>query len=216
MLGLFKRKPHGEIADTGTIEATAAAGLKRLHDLKRRKEEPQGPSAIVMRGAVVEALKVLEAALTAVDRITALLGEAHETIDTAKGAKESPIRAMLADRYDDLRGQIDATALNASGAGVNLLSGARIGIELALEGTGQGTVAVRSIDLSAAGLGLPAPASGFEDKDEIARIESAIAEAETRLTRAAHTFVTDAALLSRVFATLPMKAPGADIENSAA
>jgi len=70
--------------------------------------------------------------------------------------------------------------------------------------------------LSAAGLGLPAPASGFEDKDEIARIESAIAEAETRLTRAAHTFVTDAALLSRVFATLPMKAPGADIENSAA
>jgi hypothetical protein len=180
-------------ADTQS-RSTAHRGLERL---KAQTEVQQGQRAAEALSAVGGPLAALETALGVIDSVQSLIREAEELIASAR---ESDIgrRALLAERYDDIRLELERVIRETSESEVPLIGQGAKGIRIPV-GNGKKSVAIRPINLATGpegGLDLPPPETAFEESDELDLIERKLLASSGRIARAAEVFVADAALVS--------------------
>ena len=155
-----------------------------------------------MSGTLAEtaarAISTVEGTLVAIDSIGTYLSEALELTADALTDADATKRAMIADRYEELRSRIDTVAAGATFEGVNLIDAARGAIEVTLPDGGQPRHAIGHITLVAGerGLSLKAPSELFASNDEIEAARMSLFAARQRLDRAAETFLNQASILA--------------------
>ena len=110
------------------------SGIDRALRLSRRV--PTGPTTLEETAA--RAVATVEGTLVAIDSIHDYLGEALDLTASALSTPDATKRAMIADRYEELRTRIDTVAAGATFEGVNLIDGGRVAIEIKLPAA-QGT-----------------------------------------------------------------------------
>ncbi len=155
--------------------------------------------------AAARAISVVEGTLVAIDTINDYLTEALDLTAAALTHPDPTKRAMIADRYEELRGRVDTVAAGATFDGVNLIDGARGAIELTLPDGGQPRHAIGHITIVAGerGLALKAPSEQFGSNDEIEAARASLASGRTRLAKAAETFLNQASLVAPQLSTPP-------------
>ena len=148
--------------------------------------------------AAARAVSTVEGTLVAIDSIHSYLSEALDLTAEALAHPDETKRAMIADRYEELRSRIDTVAAGATFEGVNLIDGARSAIEVTLPDGGQPRHAIGHITLVAGerGLALKAPSELFATNDEIEAARLSLFAARQRLDRAAETFLNQASVLA--------------------
>ena len=142
------------------------------------------------------ALHVIEAAIYGIDDIRALLEEACEVLLAARDAEEIPARALLAERYDELRLSLDPIAEGCEYEGVDLLGRKAKGYDIELGVSAHFSIAPARMTIDAKGLDLPPPKDGFEPVEEVETIIEKLDRALLRVDRAAENYCRDARFLS--------------------
>lgn len=152
------------------------------------------------------AVATVEGTLVAIDSIHTYLSEALELTAEALAHPDETKRAMIADRYEELRSRIDTVAAGATFEGVNLIDGARKAIEVMIPEGGQPRHAIGHITLVAGerGLSLKSPSELFASNDEIEAARLSLLAARQRLERAAETFLNQASVLAPHLAQDPV------------
>jgi hypothetical protein len=170
------------------------SGIDRALRLTRRGSV----SAATLAETAARAVSTVEGTLVAIDSIHNCLSEALELTAEALAHPDATKRAMIADRYEDLRARIDTIAGGATFEGVNLIDGARKAIEVTIPECGQPRHAIGHITLVAGerGLALKAPSELFSSNDEIEAARMSLVSARQRLERAAETFLNQASILA--------------------
>ena len=152
------------------------------------------------------AVATVEGTLVAIDSIHTYLSEALELTAEALAHPAETKRAMIADRYEELRSRIDTVAAGATFEGVNLIDGARKAIEVVIPEGGQPRHAIGHITLVAGerGLSLKSPSELFASNDEVEAARLSLLAARQRLERAAETFLNQASVLAPHLAQDPV------------
>jgi hypothetical protein len=204
--GLFKfarRVLSGEQepADAPVDPVDIRSGIDRA--LRQTKRGAYTPASFAE--AAARAVATVEGTLVAIDSIHTYLTEALELTAAALTHPDETKRAMIADRYEELRTRIDTVAGGATFEGVNLIDAARGAIELTLPDGGQPRHAIGHITLVAGerGLSLKSPSEQFGTNDEIEAARLSLFAARQRLDRAAETFLNQASLLAPHFGAPP-------------
>lgn len=150
--------------------------------------------------AAARAVSTVEGTLVAIDSIHSYLSEALDLTAEALAHPDETKRAMIADRYEELRSRIDTVAAGATFEGVNLIDGARKTIEVMMPEGGHPRHAIGHITLVAGerGLSLKSPSELFATADEIEAARLSLFAARQRLERAAETFLNQASMLAPV------------------
>ena len=158
----------------------------------------RGKGAHPAAHAIRLALGAIEDALIAVDAIRAALDEASELAVDALATRDEGRRAILAERYDDLRHAINESCGVTTKEADCLTAHVKARIEVSLDHKGRSRHVVRGCDLStgAQGLDLPPPLEAFATDEEIQNVIAATAAAFQRLDRAAQIFLDDAGALT--------------------
>jgi len=166
-------------------------------DRALRQVRPVGAHASVTETAA-RAVSAVEGTLVAIDSIHSYLSEALDLTAEALAHPDETMRAMIADRYEELRSRINTVAAGATFEGVNLIDGARKTIEVTIPEGGHPRHAIGHITLVAGerGLSLKSPNELFATNDEIEAARLTLFAARQRLDRAAETFLNQASLLA--------------------
>ena len=166
-------------------------------DRALRQVRRVGVAASVTETAA-RAVSTVEGTLVAIDSIHSYLSEALELTAEALAHPDETKRAMIADRYEELRSRIDTVAAGATFEGINLIDGARKTIEFTIPEGGHPRHAIGHITLVAGerGLSLKSPSELFATNDEIEAARLSLFAARQRLDRAAETFLNQASLLA--------------------
>lgn len=166
-------------------------------DRALRQVRPVGADASFLETAA-RAVSTVEGTLVAIDSIHSYLSEALELTAEALAHPDETKRAMIADRYEELRSRINTVAAGATFEGVNLIDGARKTIEVTIPEGGHPRHAIGHITLVAGerGLSLKSPNDLFATNDEIEAARLTLFAARQRLDRAAETFLNQASLLA--------------------
>ena len=186
-----------EPADAPVDPVDIRSGIDRA--LRQAKRGAYTPASFAESAA--RAVSTVEGTLVAIDSIHSYLTEALELTAAALTHPDETKRAMIADRYEELRTRIDTVAAGATFEGVNLIDAARGAIELMLPDGGQPRHAIGHITLVAGerGLSLKAPSEQFGTNDEVEAARLSLFAARQRLDRAAETFLNQASLLAPHF-----------------
>lgn len=187
---------------SGTEEAPAPpadpvdirSGIDRA--LRHTRRAPATPKTT--EEAAARAVAAVEGTLVAIDSIHDYLKEALDLTAAALTAPDETKRAMIADRYEELRSRIDTVAAGATFEGVNLIDSGRESIEIKLPAAGEPRHSIGHITLVAGerGLSLKAPSELFASNDEIEVARHTLVAARERLARAAETFLNQASVLA--------------------
>lgn len=170
------------------------SGIDRA--LRQTRRGPAMPASFTESAA--RAVATVEGTLVAINSIHSYLTEALELTAEALAHPDTTKRAMIADRYEELRQHIDTVAAGATFEGVNLIDGARAAIELVLPDGGQPRHAIGHVTLVAGerGLSLKSPSEHFASNDEIEAARLTLFAARQRLERAAETFLNQASVVA--------------------
>jgi hypothetical protein len=187
---------------SGTEEAPAApvepidirSGIDRA--LRHTRRAPATPKTT--EEAAARAVSAVEGTLVAIDSIHDYLREALDLAASAMAAPDATKRAMIADRYEELRSRIDTVAAGATFEGVNLIDAGRDSIEVKLPAAGEPRHSIGHITLVAGerGLSLKAPSELFSSNDEVEITRTSLMAARERLNKAAETFLNQASVLA--------------------
>ncbi len=190
-----------EPADAPVDPVDIRSGIDRA--LRQAKRGAYTPASFAESAA--RAVATVEGTLVAIDTIHSYLTEALELTAAALTHPDATKRAMIADRYEELRQHIDTVAAGATFEGINLIDGARAQVELVLPDGGQPRHAIGHITLVAGerGLSLKAPSEQFGSNDEVEAARLSLFAARQRLDRAAETFLNQASLLAPHLGTPP-------------
>jgi len=174
-------------------------------DRALRQTRRGAPMPASFEETAARAISTVEGTLVAIDSIHDYLSEALDLTAAALSHPDMTKRAMIADRYEELRSRIDTVAAGATFEGVNLIDGARGTIEVTVPEGGQPRHAVGHITLVAGerGLSLKAPSEQFASNDEIEAARLSLFAARQRLDRAAETFLNQASMLAPHFGSSP-------------
>ena len=198
--GLFKfarrvlTPKEEEVIEAPVEPVDIRSGIDRALRQTRR-----GSYAVVtLAEQAARAVSTVEGTLVAIDTIHNFLSEALDLTAEALSNGDVTKRAMVADRYEELRSRIDTVAGGATFEGVNLIDGNRGSIEVILPDVGHPRHAIGHITLVAGerGLALKAPSELFSTNDEIEAARASLQAARQRLDRAAETFLNQASVLA--------------------
>jgi flagellin-like hook-associated protein FlgL len=169
-------------------------GIERV---LRHARKPQTTPRTVEEAAA-RAVFAVEGTLVAIDTIHEYLVEALDLTTEALRTPDTQKRAMIADRYEQLRSNIDTVAAGASFQGVNLIDGGRDALEVRLPLAGEPRHAISHITLVAGerGLSIKSPSELFASEDEIEAARQTLTAARHRLDRATDTFLNQASMLA--------------------
>jgi hypothetical protein len=162
------------------------------------RQTKRGFTPASLAEAAARAVSVVEGTLVAIDTINDYLTEAMDLTAAALSHPDATKRAMIADRYEELRSRVDTVAAGATFDGTNLIDSARGAIELVAPEGGQPRHAIGHITLVAGekGLALKAPSEQFGSNDEIEMARASLLAARNRLQKAAETFLNQASMLA--------------------
>jgi flagellin-like hook-associated protein FlgL len=163
----------------------------------RHARKPQTTPRTVEEAAA-RAVFAVEGTLVAIDTIHEYLVEALDLTTEALRTPDTQKRAMIADRYEQLRSNIDTVAAGASFQGVNLIDGGRDALEVRMPLAGEPRHAISHITLVAGerGLSIKSPSELFASEDEIEAARQTLIAARHRLDRATDTFLNQASMLA--------------------
>jgi hypothetical protein len=187
-------KEDVEVIEAPVEPVDIRSGIDRALRQTRR-----GSYAVVtLAEAAARAVSTVEGTLVAIDTIHNFLSEALDLTAEALSSPEITKRAMVADRYEELRSRIDTVAGGATFECINLIDGNRGSIEVVLPDGGHPRHAIGHITLVAGerGLALKAPSELFASNDEIEAARMSLFAARQRLDRAAETFLNQASVLA--------------------
>lgn len=162
--------------------------------------------------AAIAAIETLEAAVLSLDAITHRLTDAQELLEAADTPitdetgqntdEENGTRALLAERYDELRDDITRIASTAYAGRTNLLDGLGGQLEVPLDGSGRSKAVIPGVNASVRsedspnGIDLPPPELAFATAQEREVIARALSAAIQQASAFAARFEVDAALMA--------------------
>jgi len=209
-MGLFSRliaRRHLEPPEQEEAPHMTPAALKRA--LRSTATASGSLTAAELGQRIATALSTIETAVLAIDAVAERLREAADLVADAGRSADLGRRALMADRYDDLRAEIDAIVGSASHNRVNLISGRRIAgqhasFKIALDSEARAGVSIPIVNLTTGpgGLSLSPPRSAFADDTEIEAIAAELATARLTGASAAERFADQAALIADRLARL--------------
>ncbi len=199
----FARRVLGkeEVVDAPVDPVDIRSGIDRALRQTRRGAY----TSPTLAETAARAVATVEGTLVAIDSIHTYLTEALELTAAALAHPDTTKRAMIADRYEELRSRVDTVAGGATFEGVNLIDGGRASIEITLPDGGHPRQAIGHITLLAGerGLALKAPSEQFSTNDEVEAVRASLFAARQRLDRAAETFLNQASLLAPTLGQSP-------------
>ncbi len=192
-----------------------AKGREALARLKEKGNIAEGRPVAPHLAAAISAIETLEAAVLSLDAISNRLRDARELVTVASDASgaddgshqpvapsdddtPSGARALLAERYDELRDDIDRIASTAYAGRINLLDGLGGILEVPLDGTGRSRAAITGANVTCTdrGLALPPPEQAFATHAERLSIGASVDAAMQMTAALAARFEVEAALLA--------------------
>lgn len=194
---LFGRLRNQETEQVVDIAAGVSRALKHA-STKAAMKAPEPPSPRL--GA---ALRTIERALYAIDDIRETLEEACEITLQASELEDEVGRALLAERYDELRLSIDPVVAAAAAADGDLVSANARPVDLGLAGAVRFTIGAHRLDIGPRGLDLPPPRQAFEEMDEVLMVLDRLDRALQKVDRAAEQYCRDATFLHARAALAP-------------
>jgi len=187
---LFNR---GRGEETAEPAVDIAAGVHRA----LRQSRPAAPDAAAApKTDVRRAFVVIEQALFALDAIRETLEEACEIALQARDCDDEAGRALLAERYDDLRLSVPELAKEAASKDGDLLTGSARAFDIGLGGAARYTIPAIRMDLGEKGLSLPPPRDAFEEDEEILAVLEGLDAALAKTDRAVEQYCRDATFLA--------------------
>ena len=187
-----------------------ARGRKALARLKSTSHDEKVRAPHL--GAAVAAIETLEAAVLSLDAIAQRLSDAGELLQAAELAtsdvsenmeeEENGARALLAERYDELRDDITRIASTAYAGRTNLLDGLGGQLEVPLDSSRRSKAIIPGVNAAILthdnpnGLELPPPEMAFARSSERKAIARAIDAATHQINAFAARFEVDAALMA--------------------
>lgn len=186
---LGKAKPDEELP-----ELDIAGGLSRALRAPAPIADKQNPEKDEHH-PVRDALGAIEAALYAIDRIRDTLEQACEVALSAKDVEDIGGRALLAERYDELRLSVDYIIAHADPRAAVLIGGGQRHLDVHLGGKTRYSVAATPLDVSERGLGLTPPQEAFANFEEIERTLQELDRALHIADRSAASYCRDAQYL---------------------
>lgn len=175
--------PELDIAG-GVTRALKGTGVKAQQETKKIDDTP-----------VREALGAIEAALYAIDKIRDMLEQACEVAISAKDNEDAGGRALLAERYDEMRLSVDAIINEADPRAVSLIGKSPRHLDVKLCGKTRYSVASMRLDTSDKGIGLSPPRDAFSSDEEIDKTLEEIDRALGLADRAGAGYCRDAQYL---------------------
>jgi len=201
-----KRKPRPE----ETPQVTPGAIKRALRSLPT---SGNSRSAAMLGQNIATALSTIETAVLAIDVVNDSLREAAGLAREANDTDNPARRALLAERFDDVRSEIDATVGSATHNRVNLINGRLIGgktatFEVPMDQEGRSGIAISVVNLTtgARGLSLSPPRTAFAEDEEIAMILNEIDQAQSRIADVSIRFADHAAFIANRLGQLQQEA----------
>lgn len=171
-----------------------AGGLDRALRRTGGREAPRAPAPHV-DNTIRDALVAIESALFSIDRIREIIEQAYEVALSAHEAEEAGARALLAESFDELRLQINATIDAIDDRAATLIGKNSRQIDVKLGGKASYSVSPFRLDASPKGLNITPPRDAFESFDEINAALDELDVAIKRADRAASAYCRDAQFL---------------------
>ncbi|MEM9617750.1 MAG: hypothetical protein AAF936_07280 [Pseudomonadota bacterium] len=174
-------------------EADIAAGVDRA--LRGPKVPQQRTPADDKEERVRQALGAIEAALYAIDGIRDTIEQACEVALSAKSVEDVGGRALLAERYDELRLSINEAIESADPRATQLIGPSARHLDVVLGGKARYSVSSTRLDVSERGLNVSPPRDAFSTFEEIDEALEELDAALGRADRAAAGYCRDAQYL---------------------
>lgn len=173
-------------------EVDVAAGVSRaLRGAKAPEERPVADEDSPVRNA----LATIEAALYAIDNIRDILEQACEVAVSAKGVEDEGGRALLAEKYDELRLSINEAVEAVDPRAAQLVGPAGRHLDVSLGGKARYSVSSTRLDVSERGLNISPPRDAFATFEEIYASLNELDGALGRADRSAAGYCRDAQYL---------------------
>lgn len=193
LAGWLGRKSQDEPEDI-LPEINVQAGLSRaLRNIGPKQTAPK------KRDDVSETIRTtlgsIEAALYAIDGIREVLEDACEVALSAKEVEDPGGRALLAERYDEVRMSVNQVIEKADPRAQTLIAKNSRHIDLKLGQKAMYSVSAISLAVSDNGLKLSPPRDAFEADEEVDKIVAELDQALSRADRAAASYCRDAKFL---------------------
>ncbi|MEO1251661.1 MAG: hypothetical protein AAFW81_04855 [Pseudomonadota bacterium] len=144
---------------------------------------------------VRDALGAIEGALYAIDRIRDILEQACEVAISAKDVEDAGGRALLAERYDELRLSIDAILKQADPRATPLIGPNARHMDVFLGGKTRYSISPARLDTTERGFNLTPPVNAFEDNGEVDAVLEQLDGALARADQTAAGYCRDAQYL---------------------
>lgn len=182
-----------EVEEDGPLpEIDVVGGVNRA---LRGAQTPPQPSEKQKTNPARDALAAIEAALYAIDRIRDTLEQACEVALSAKSVEDVGGRALLAERFDELRLSINAVVDNVDARASVLIGKNQRHLDVMLGGKTRYSVSPMRLDVSEKGLNVSPPGDAFATFDEIDAALEELDGALGRADRAAASYCRDAQYL---------------------
>lgn len=155
--------------DDASAYFTARSLTNRADDLSSLKEN------------IDLSISTIQAAIAGIEAITELVEQAKGLTNTAKATGDTAERSLLAVQFNELLGQIDDLANDASFNGTNLISVAPDDLEVDFNEDGSSDLTITGLDSTtgASGLAIDAAAGNFSSTSNI---DSALGDLNSALT----------------------------------
>ncbi|MPY74094.1 MAG: flagellin [Alphaproteobacteria bacterium] len=159
--------------DDASAYFTARALTNRADDLNSLKEN------------IDLSISALQAAIGGIEAITELVEQAKGLANTAKATGDTAERSLLAVQFNELLGQIDDLANDASFNGTNLIRATPDNLEVDFNEDGSSDITITGLDSTTAATGLNVAAAGNDFGDlpainvTITQLNSALTELRT-------------------------------------
>ncbi len=174
-------------------EINMQAGLSRvLRGVGGTKEE-EAPTDD--NNPIRGALSAIEATLYTIDSIRDILEQACDVVVSAKGVEDAGGRALLAERYDEMRVSINKAIESADERAKTLIGKPHRHFDVNLGGKAHYSVSAMRLDASEQGLNLSPPRDAFATYDEIEQSLEELDKALGRADRTAAGYCRDAQFL---------------------
>lgn len=180
-------------AQGDVLQADVEAGVNRA--LRGPKVPQERSTADEKEERVREALGVIETALYAIDGVRDILEQACEVAISAKSVEDVGGRALLAERYDELRLSINDLIEKADPRATQLIGPNARHLDVTLEGKARYSVSSTRLDINERGLNVSPPRDAFSTFEEIDVVLEELDAALGRADRAAAGYCRDAQYL---------------------
>ncbi|MBL4618719.1 MAG: hypothetical protein JKX88_01310 [Marinicaulis sp.] len=189
---LGKKTNHESNGELPEVDVTAGVNraLRGATNTINTKSSEKDTESIVR-----VALLAIEAALYTIDLIRDILEQACEVAVSAKSVKDVGGRALLAERYDELRLSINDVLENIDPSAAQLVGQAPRHLDVWLGGKARYSVSSTRLDVSESGLNISPPRNAFSTFEEIDEALKELDSGLARADRAAASYCRDAQYL---------------------